>query len=141
MSAIATTRTAVRASLILTILLACSNAYEVDHPKFYIPPTVILRKLRPDPTSCLQMTWDLHWDNHRPQSCRGGSCYRPLIRGPVSPNPADTTSFRPCNMAKHESCIKMVIYEDLKQTVPSYVSRYCGVVKTSDGANLSNGCR
>jgi hypothetical protein len=43
-------------------------------------------------------------------------------------------------MSKGESCIKYVIYDENDRKTPTYISRYCGVVKMDSGHRLANSC-
>ena len=128
---------------ILTVLAInsfTSWAFEVPHPKFIESPTTIVRQLYPEAQTCYQMTWDLNFDSRKPRHCRSGACFSPIFTGPVSPGPEDEAfkAFKACKLSKGESCIKMVIYN--KADKPTYVTRYCGVVKSSVSL-LAKKCR
>lgn len=128
------------AALILLQIIGHSLTFEVKVPKLYEPPRVVVRKLYEDPNYCHQMTWDRYWGDVKPRFCRGGSCYRPFFNGFDMPNITFANSSRICPMSKGESCIKVAIYDDFDKSTPTYVSRYCGSIITTDGDKLTNRC-
>jgi len=128
-------------AFVVFVLIGDSQSFEAK--RLLEQPAIFHKELYEDPNFCHQMTWDLYWNEtvSKPKSCRGGTCYWPFLKGPEMPDPISPGGSRICGLGKDESCIKLVIYDDLEKTMPTYVSRYCGVVKTTDGDNLSNRCR
>jgi hypothetical protein len=125
--------------LAISFEITTARSFEVFVPKLLERPIITLRKLYPDPSQCVQMTWDALWKKDNPSSCRGLSCLSPYYDGFEPPEPS--TLNRTCTLLKGQSCIKVVIYDKYDKTRPEFISRSCGYVPDRDtGERLSNRC-